>query len=230
MKKHYDMVIANPPYSCGNQVVRAILDGVDFDEFINLMPLSCYKSQELYKHVKGLTLVDPDSFYDASITDNLNVAVLTKEELNITYEDLELLTFKEELRAYYSLNSHIKPSYKILPNMPNFYNIDENPLNFNIATDFMITTRTAQDGVHKTAAHDMRYNIERQPASTLAYMIRLTETGKNNLCRFWYRNQLQNALIKGLNQSSGRCTAAIPNLDWTKDRDYENATLEDIMN
>ena len=33
-----------------------------------------------------------------------------------------------------------------------------------------------------------------------------------------------------LNKSNGRVTPAIPNIDWSKERDYEHLTLDDIMN
>ena len=52
---------------------------------------------------------------------------------------------------------------------------------------------------------------------------------KENFNIFWYKNPLLNNLIKGLNKRSGTCKAAIPNIDYSIDRDYEHLTLEDIM-
>lgn len=38
-------------------------------------------------------------------------------------------------------------------------------------------------------------------------------------------------LIKGLNKTGGSIALAIPRINWAKsDRDYEHATLEDVMN
>ena len=90
--------------------------------------------------------------------------------------------------------------------------------------------RTVLDGTHSTDAHDMRFNIKYEFTSTLSYMIRLPDIqAKKNLSNFWYKNCLQNVLIKGLNKKSGKPYIAIPNIDWTKDRDYEHCTLDDIM-
>lgn len=48
----FDLIISNPPYQVGNEITRNIIENIDFDEFINLMPLSKYKKNNLYKHVK----------------------------------------------------------------------------------------------------------------------------------------------------------------------------------
>ena len=40
-----------------------------------------------------------------------------------------------------------------------------------------------------------------------------------------------NNLIKGLKKTGGSPDASIPRINWSKsDRDYEHATLEDVMN
>lgn len=236
MKKHYDIVIANPPYSCGNQVVRAILDGVDFDEFINLMPASKYKGGDLYKNVKKVMSVDPSGFQDATIGDSLIVAVIGKDEGNYTTYDEFCNEFRDErFVEFYKANAKTVAKYEYL-------SLPKHPFTPIITTDFMITMRTILDGTHSDKrCSDYQFNLYQNSAADIpydktydrcscAFLRYSSKKEKQNLCRFWYRNPLQNALIKGLNQSSGRCTVAIPNLDWTKDRDYENATLEDIMN
>ena len=239
MKKHYDMVIANPPYSCGNQVVRAILDGVDFDEFINLMPASKYKGGDLYKNVKKVMSVDPSGFQDAAIGDSLIVAVIGKEEGNYATYDEFCNEFRDErFVEFYKANAKTVAKYGYVPS----YSTGKKEELPDVAVSFMLTSRTIQNGTHseENGAADISYNLNhdasnipwsnRSNTHSCMFIVFNSPIEKQNLCRFWYRNPLQNALIKGLNQSSGRCTAAIPNLDWTKDRDYENATLEDIMN
>ena len=228
-KNQFDLIIANPPYQYGNKIISKCVDKAK--ESIVLMPISCYKGQDLYKHIIDLELVDPNQFEDAAITDNLNVARLCDRKIDQSWEQVEFETFDPKYRAFYELNSLYQDrSYEILPNMPNKYDIKINNLKFDINTDFMITTRTVQNGTHSTDAHDMRFNIKYEFTSTLSYMIRLPDIqAKKNLSNFWYKNCLQNVLIKGLNKKSGKPYIAIPNIDWTKDRDYEHCTLDDIM-
>ena len=227
-KEKFDLIIANPPYDMANRIITEVIKHTK--EAVVLMPFSKYKSNELYKHVISLQLVDPKCFDDAVITDNLCVCRLIPQKIERTFEELELETFEPKYRDFYELNTHRDYSYIILPNMPAKYDITANNLSFDINTDFMITTRTVQNGTHSTDAHDMRFNLKYEPTSTLSYMIRLpSEKAKHNICKFWYKNSLQNDLIKGLNKKSGKPYLAIPNIDWTKDRDYEHCTLDDIM-
>lgn len=227
-KEKFDLIIANPPYDMASRIITEVIKHTK--DAVVLMPFSKYKSNELYKHVVSLQLVDPKCFDDAIITDNLCVCRLIPQKIQRTFEELELETFEPKYRDFYELNSHRDYSYIILPNMPAKYDITANNLSFDINTDFMITTRTVLDGTHSTDAHDMRFNLKYEPTSTLSYMIRLpSEKAKHNICKFWYKNSLQNDLIKGLNKKSGKPYSAIPNLDWTKDRDYEHCTLDDIM-
>lgn len=227
-KNQFDLIIANPPYQYGNEIISKCVGKAK--ESIVLMPISCYKGQELYKHVLDLELVDPKQFEDVAITNNLNIARLCDRKLDQSWEQVELETFDPKYRGFYELNSHRDYSYIILPNMPAKYDITANNLSFDINTDFMITTRTVQNGTHSTDAHDMRFNLKYELTSTLSYMIRLpSEKAKHNICKFWYKNSLQNDLIKGLNKKSGKPYLAIPNIDWSVDRDYEHCTLDDIM-
>ena len=74
----FDIIISNPPYAIGNELTKAIVDNVDFDEFVNLMPVSKYKAKELYKNVSSIQSIE-DTFEDAAVGDSLTVAVLKNE-------------------------------------------------------------------------------------------------------------------------------------------------------
>lgn len=47
----FDLIISNPPYQIGNDITRNIIENIDFKQFINLMPLSKYKKNGLFKYV-----------------------------------------------------------------------------------------------------------------------------------------------------------------------------------
>lgn len=229
-KDEFDLIIANPPYNIGNKIVSKFVDKAK--ESVVLMPISCYKHKELYKHILTLKLVDPKTFTDADITDNLSVCKLINKEIDQTYEEIELQTYKQKYKAFYELNKKLPHSYHIMPNMPNKYNIVENRLNFNPSVDFLITTRTSQNGVHKlSTAQDFIFNINKNFVSCLSYIIRLSsEKAKDNLCEFWYNNPLMDEFITGLNKKSGHVYDAIPNIDWSVDRDYEHLTYDELLN
>lgn len=228
-KDQFDLIIANPPYNLGNKIVSQFVDLAK--ESVVLMPFSYYKNKELYKHIRDLQLVDPKTFKDAQITNNLCVCKLIDKKIDQTYEEIELQTYNPKYKLFYELNKKLSAYYIIMPNMPDKYDINENKLNFNTSVDFLITTRTSENGVHKlSTAHDFIFNIDKNFVSCLSYIIRLSsEKAKDNLCRFWYKNPLMNDLIKGLNKKGGHIYDAIPHIDWSIDRDYEHCTLDDIM-
>ena len=231
-KNQFDLIIANPPYQYGNKIISKCVDKAK--ESIVLMPISCYKGQDLYKHIIDLELVDPNQFEDAAITDNLNVARLCDRKIDQSWEQVELETFDPKYRAFYELNMSIKPNFRLETKLTNVLDIDVN-------TWFLITFRTITDGVHKTAkCLDYPFNINFDNTQPIPYdpylksysprfLIFNTRHEKENLNRFWYSNPLMNYLIKGLNKKQGYVFKAIPNIDWTKDRDYEHCTLDDIM-
>lgn len=234
----FDYIISNPPYAIGNTITKSIIDNVNFDNFINLMPLSCYKSKELYKNVKSLEVVDPKAFEDAAITDNLCICELIKDEIeNQTYEDLALKTYKEELREYYKLNiSRINEFNKFkLTNKADIIN------NLIPELDFIVPQKVSNDGVHKTEkCIDYKWNFLYDKNSLINNNGTLSNIWYNpnyhnakiakNLRTFWYENsELMNTLLFGLNDQYGHINKAIPNIDYSVDRDYEHLTLDDIM-
>ena len=227
----FDYIIANPPYDIGNKITRNIVENISFDKYINLMPLSCYKGGKLYRNVDNLEVVDPKLFEDAAITNNLCIAVVDKEERDIEWEEFEMQSFDQRFIEFYRLNNQLSNTYTIISNMSANYDLIKNKFGFDPNIDFMITTRTTLDGVHKSPdSHDYSWNINKNYEFALAYMIRFISTReKDNFCVFWYKNSLMNQLIKGLKKTSGSCYTAIPKIDWSIDRDYENMTYEELL-
>ena len=214
----FDYIIANPPYDIGNKITRNIVENISFDNYINLMPLSCYKGGNLYKHVKAIRLADPKLFEDAYITNNLCIAVLDKEERDISWEEFEISSFDPKFEAYYRENLFRNKPYAILPNMSDVYDLNENIFGFNPETDFMMTSRTNNSGVPKGDSHDRRWNIYKEYEYALAYMIRFNSSiEKDNLVSWWYRRNLSQMIITGTHKSGGgRPYINIPNIDWSR--------------
>ncbi len=237
MNKYMDLVLSNPPYKMGNAITSAIVNNVNYNDFVNLMPCSYYRDKDLYAHVDSIQQTK-DDFNDAAVGDSLTIAVL-KKNCNVysSYEELENCKRNPEYQEYYKLNVSYPSRYytKLRPK------VTDGP-SFNNDTTFVTGIRVCYDGVHKTTnCYDYKFNIaktidytglhEDNGAYTAWIMQFTAKQEKDNFMRFWYDNPLMHKLLKGLNKSIGTPNAAIPNINWSiSDRDYEHATLEDIMN
>lgn len=237
MEKHIDIILSNPPYKMGNEITRAIVDNVDFDFFINLMPCRCYKAKNLFKDVN---YIEPaaEGFDDAVVGDSLTIAILEKDAARYSnFNELENDKRDSQFQEYYMLNMSCPKKY---PNQLRPKVIDGNTLNND--TTFVVGKRVCRDGVHRTQnTYDYKFNILKTinhtalpidgDAFDIWIMQFVTKSEKDNFMRFWYKNPLMNNLIKGLNKTGGSPDAAIPRINWSiSNRDYEHATLEDVMN
>lgn len=230
----FDLILANPPYKQGNEITNNIVNNVSFDTYINLMPLSCYKGKKLYQHVREFELVDPKLFEDAAITDNLNIAVLTDHESDVEWDEFEMQSFDQRFIEFYRLNAHLPANYECI-------RAPETLDNICIDTDFYVSVRTAQDGVHKLDenAFDISWNWHNEynephyskydKAYWCSFYKYTTSAEKRNLCRFWYKNPLMNELIKGMHKTGGSINPAIPKINWSIERDYEHLTYEQLL-
>lgn len=237
MEKHIDIILSNPPYKMGNEITRAIVDNVDFDVFINLMPCHCYKAKNLFKDVN---YIEPaaEGFDDAVVGDSLTIAILEKDAARYSnFNELENDKRDSQFQEYYMLNMSCPKKY---PNQLRPKVTDGDTLNND--TTFVVGKRVCKDGVHRTQnTYDYKFNILKTINHTalpidgdafgIWIMQFVTKSEKDNFMRFWYKNPLMNNLIKGLNKTGGSPDTAIPRINWSKsDRDYEHATLEDVMN
>lgn len=237
MEKHIDIILSNPPYKMGNEITRAIVDNVDFDVFINLMPCRCYKAKNLFKDVN---YIEPavEGFDDAVVGDSLTIAILEKDAARYSnFDELENDKRDSQFQEYYMLNMSCPKKY---PNQLRPKVTDGDALNND--TTFVVGKRVCKDGVHRTQNnYDYKFNILKTinhtalpidgDAFDIWIMQFVTKSEKDNFMRFWYKNPLMNNLIKGLNKTGGSPDVAIPRINWSiSDRDYERATLEDVMN
>ena len=236
MNKDFDLIIANPPYNLGNKITKSIIDNINFNEYVNLMPVSCYKGQELYKYVKSLKLVDPKLFEDAAITNNLNIANLSKNDLGKSFEEIELQTVNPEYREFYKLNSSKINNYNkfMLTNKSDILN------SLDPEYDFVVPQKVSNNGVHKTEdCIDYKFNFlndknafKNKNGTFSSVWVNLNyhdKKIKQHLIEFWYKNPLMNKLLFGLNSQYGHINKALPNIDWNIDRDYEHLTYDELL-
>lgn len=224
MEDKFDLIIANPPYEIGNQITKNILENIRFNTYVNLMPLSKYKSNKLFQHVHSMELIDPSLFEDAAITDNLNIAIIKSENCNdLEWEDFEIDSYDPKFNSFHKANQHRCKPYIILPNMPDKYDMQENKYKFDPNTDFMLTSR-CNTGIPKSNnTHDYYWNVKNKFEYALAYMIRFkSNIEKQNLAKWWYSKGLSSKVVSATHKSGGgRPYLNIPNIDWSRtDVDY----------
>lgn len=240
--RHFDLIIANPPYKkIGAEITKYIVDNIDYDQFINLMPARDYMRVEgLVGHVNPITLKKAESGFDDAIVDTW-MAEIVKRPFPMTKEIFELRTYDEKLMKCYEVfaerEHYAIDEYKYeLQNAKTEEACMELTKAFDPKYDFLITLRTNQDGVHKVnnakPAFDVRWNIFKDVSwenfhrvydksskkwhTTYSFIHFDTEVEHDNFARWWYNGGLSNMLVKGLNKTSGSCKSALPKVDWTR--------------
>lgn len=254
------MVIANPPYSAAGPITKAVLDILKPDEYVSLMPASDYKKGKLYNHIKTIESVPAGMFEDAAVAPSL--ATLSSEKVNdLTDDEFEAICYEPKYKKFYEKNVKRKITWKretkegSLGRNKTKEECMEKLKYLNNKTDFLITARTVQNGTHKTLdCHDYKWNIEKSTTcedlplyynkSKKEYHIQVgfiyfnNETEFNNFSAYWYRGNLSNKLIKGLNKTGGSWKNAIPRINWNrpwtdeeilKEYGYDDKEIEEIL-
>ena len=153
MKKKYDLIIANPPYSCGADIAKQIAQTVDYDEFLNLLPLGKYKKAASYQN--AIICARKLPFAGDALT-YPSLAKITKESNN--YESWETFILESALAddSITCLHKYIREQLNRLKNrllITNeiFFNRDE----FIKENEFIANFFTTQDLVY--SLNDSRY-------------------------------------------------------------------------
>lgn len=80
--KKFNYVIANPPYGdTGDEITKYIIDNIEYDRFINILPLKDYSFNTAnYINMNNIHICPPHSFNDASII--THIVEVSKDKLN----------------------------------------------------------------------------------------------------------------------------------------------------
>ena len=237
LKPEFDLIIANPPYSCANKIIDAIVTSAKCS--VILAPISCYRNRNLWEYVDSgsVILVDPDQFFDASITKSLCICSLNNSSKNKpeSYRQLKLFTYDIKYRNFYQKNQETKFLYPFVGDDHIQKNYIDKGHPIYVDRDFVADVRFVTLTTHdkNRNAVDVRWNILRQQMKIEAgaFVIHFgSEVSVNNFRRFFYENQLSVELIRGLHETGTIFPIdAIPHIDYSVDRDYEHLTVDDIM-
>lgn len=224
----FDLIIANPPYgSLGNPIIsEAITHLADNGSASVLMPLSCYKKNDLYRHVETFELADPKLFKDAVITENLCITTCKKSIVDkYSWMNLVLASVDQRYIKFYKWNVDNNKNI-ILERKDSKSDI---PLNgISLENDFVESGRcTAIAGGAGFGKNEYgyRWNVLRDNVATgwlhCAGIIHFpNKKAKDNFSRYWYNGKkgesLASRAILGVHivSVSAEYFYYIPQIDW----------------
>ena len=102
-----NLIISNPPYGkIGSEIVNNIVENIDYDEYINLLPANDYKRvDKVWQHVYEIKAINR-GFSDAAVTTHL--ARIKKEAENISKNIFEIGSYTDKLLYRYFLMNLFK--------------------------------------------------------------------------------------------------------------------------
>jgi group I intron endonuclease len=117
MNVKFDLIIANPPYGkIGANITKHIIDNIEFDEYVNLLPANDYNrntTKDLYKYVDldSMTPVN-NGFADAAVTTHM--AKLTKKQHRyISWEEFQIENYIDPSLTKYFYELRKREHYAI---------------------------------------------------------------------------------------------------------------------
>lgn len=241
----FDLIIANPPYALGTEITKKVIENVEFDTYINLMPKKCYKSDN-YKYVENIEKA-PDLFDDAVIADVLSIAKIRPFETGKykLFDDIEIITANPEYSKFFRENLNRTPSfdytYQIQWTKEEDIKKVTDSLTFD--RDFITIYRISANGVDTSGftydwnvSHiDTReapysyYDSAKGYKATYGFIRFNSKVEKDNFTDWYYRkgkDGLAHKLLKGLNKASGSVKLALPRVDWTRPWTDEEILLD----
>ena len=234
MKQKFDLVIANPPFSIGNDVIRTCLPYCE--EAVVLMPGSGYKKRNLHWNVREIFSPSEGSklFRSESATVvDITIARLTNEKIKTDY-DKQFVLYRYDPLVIKFVKENIK-----LPLSYVKYHLGVDRLDLrtiSLEKTFVVSARVLDNGVHtKPTSSDYVFNYLKKIPEKLTYSCVLinfpSEICKDNFAEFWYKNPIMNTLLKGAHSSGIRTELnnLIPRIDWSVERDYEHLSYEELL-
>ena len=117
MNMKFDLVIANPPYGkAGANITKTIIDNIDYDEYINLLPANDYNrndAKDLYKYVDLDSMVSlKGAFKDAAVTTHL-ARINKKPHRYISWEEFQIENYTDDSLTKYFYGNYRRSHYAI---------------------------------------------------------------------------------------------------------------------
>ena len=235
-----DVILANPPYNIGGQIIKKVFEKYENAEFSILMPASCYLKDEFYKNIKSVD--STENLFEAAVQKNNLICTLQNQNNNWTEEDFFLQYCDQKYRKIYEWN--IKNFKGLIP-----IRCDGDPLDkFDIDLDFIEHARAvaynAGNGFGSGGAgyfFNVVKDIEetKKRNLTMRFYIHFdTKEAKDNFSKWWYSGRKMKSLSSQLMTGTGMLTLAkitkyaIPQIDWndiSKSRNWVAGKYDDAV-
>ena len=251
----FDLIIANPPYGkVGANITKTIIDNIDYDEYVNLLPANDYIRNDSKDKLK---YVDLDSmkainkgFTDAAVTTHM-ARITKKPHRYISWEEFQIENYIDPSLTKYFYELRNRKHYAIdNATCPYWHNGPENISN---KTVFILGERDISSGRFPTNKNSViyRWNIEKTagPADLhiatndqLSQIICQfnTEQECHNFTQFCYSNvPFISKLFKAVNADKMKVLYKVfPKVDWTRtwtveeilvDYGYSQKEIDEVM-
>ena len=245
--KKFDLIIANPPYgNIGAKITAKIVNNVDFDEYVNLLPIKdICRDPELVTHVIDAVSIDRGSFKDATVTTGLSS--FSKKVVN-KLSPLEFIYLKQTKRD--------SPLYKyIVANALRKYDRFQQCTDCSLAdlsTDylgqkpvdvgFLVSHRDSANGhiPYSKTSPQYRWNVlHNLPPEELVTIWKTDRTGRtwgilillstkqerDNMANFIYSKdgfRFLSMQLVAMNSDFAQYKHVFPKVDWTKPQTVES--------
>lgn len=255
-----DLIIANPPYGkIGANITKKIIDEVDFDEYVNLLPANDYKrntDKNLFNYQSDMEAIN-NGFKDAAVTTHL--AKIHKAKVNnMTVDEFERSQYIDRSLDKYFRVTRARTHYAIdAAGWVGWKHEYVNTISPN--NTFTIWQRDVSHGhmPYTKKCISYRWNvlkeltiewfeqncINTQGISNGAFLTFKTITEKENFTNWFYSKdgfKFISKVFTALNVNSGVYSLyrILPKVDWTrswtveeilKDYRYTDAEIKEVM-
>ena len=225
-----DLVIANVPYGkVGADIVQKIIEEVEFDDFILLLPANDYKrnkNKDLFNYQSDMVAIN-NGFEDAAVTTHM--ARIHKHKVNnLTADEFERSQYLDRsLDKYFLENSKRQAEFKVVykPSLEYFKTVD-------ISKSIYIGNVT--EDISKQEVLDNNAKSEQALGNAGDFILVVFDEAikKKNLAKFMYSEQgfkFIAKLFRSMNKDSYITPAVyLPKVDYTKELTVRNI-LEDYQ-
>ena len=243
----FDGIIANPPYGkVGANITKTIIDKVDFDQYINLLPANDYKrntDKDLFNFQSDMETIK-DAFKDMGAAVTTHLASIHKIKVNnLTFEEFEISHYSDRQLDKYFIENSKRTHYAISTATATA----PKDINFDSSLSIMFNHRTAANKhlaySKDTAPYSINNNILTYAQAAKAYGLkndkskRLFDAGfvhfkslveKQNIVSFMYSVLGFKFIAKVLSATNTDSWLDIdkfmPKVDWTR-----TWTVEEIL-